>query len=201
MKTKHISVYLSIVLLYIAIITTGHVNLPLNPRNISSAIFMRLPVTILLIIVCTYGGKRFRRAKGWRKFEWIDVLSIGILCSLTISIGYLFFMGNNWNITSNPSICLILSLSMITALSEELYFRSFLLSSLLETGWKNWTALLISTIIFASLHYWQGTGAMLFAILSGGLYACYFLNRCRIITVILAHFIHNSVALILVLWR
>jgi len=102
----------------------------------------------------------------WRRIlkgaaVWFIILGIGTLISLIIE-------PNSFKVTFNPNtfiILLILSLMVfpIQASFEELFFRGYLMQGIGLLTKKPVVPLLITSIIFAIIHYWNGTNTLMSA--------------------------------------
>ncbi len=167
---------------------------------IHTRILILLPVSGLLVWMTLTGNRSSRRNMGWRVPELQDIIAIPVFTLLTLSLGVLFpgIESDDPSEFISNSFVLMMFLSILSAVIEELYFRSWLIVALIESGLNKIFTVGFSVLLFASLHLWQGWLSVLFACIAGALYSSYFYHRRCITTVIMAHVIHNTFSLILV---
>ncbi|QED38641.1 CPBP family intramembrane metalloprotease [Antarcticibacterium arcticum] len=100
-----------------------------------------------------------------------------------------------------PLLILALILVWVTAaFLQELVFRAFLINSLDallgRTDWSPWWAVIFSSFIFGLMHAWQGIGGILSTAVIGFIFgAVFLLNGRRILPLVLAHGILDSISL------
>ncbi len=100
-----------------------------------------------------------------------------------------------------PLLILALILVWITAaFLQELVFRAFLINSLDvllgRNDWSPWWAVSISSVIFGLMHAWQGIGGIISTGIIGFIFgAVFLLNGRRILPLIIAHGILDSISL------
>ncbi len=167
---------------------------------INTRILILLPALGLLVWMTLTGDRSSRRNMGWRVPELQDVIAIPVFTLLTLSLGALFpglESSDPSDFISNSFVLMIL-LSILSAVIEELYFRSWLIATLIESGLNKVYSGVFSVLLFASFHLWQGWWSVLFACIAGALYSFYFYHRRCIATVIMSHVMHNTLSLILV---
>ena len=76
---------------------------------------------------------------------------------------------------------------VFVALSEEAVFRFYLINLLLLRGMSPVRAIVVSTLIFAGIHWSYGAGAMVFAILAGLVLSMIFTSARNLIAPIITH--------------
>jgi membrane protease YdiL (CAAX protease family) len=83
-----------------------------------------------------------------------------------------------------------------SAFSEELIVRGYLIRRFEQLLRSTWLSVLITTVLFAGYHCYQGPGGVLSAAAAGFVYAGAFCLFRRLWPVVLAHTLHNLVAYI-----
>ncbi len=112
-------------------------------------------------------------------------------------ISHLFVLQGNL-----PMLILALVLVWtISAFLEELVFRAFLINGLDlllgRNSWSPWAAVLISSLIFGLMHAWQGIGGIMTTACVGLIFGiAYLLNGRRLLAIILAHGIIDTITLV-----
>jgi membrane protease YdiL (CAAX protease family) len=170
----------------------------LDEKTVSKTIMQSLPALILLVFISLNGSSADRRRRGWTAPKLSDIPLILVLLALTIVLGLLFPAGEGSyivNIQGLRGIFLVFILSLVVALTEELFFRSWLISTLPVLGWPLWLVLTVSTLSFASMHLWQGWTGFVFAMFSGALFSIWFMKRPGLFVLVCAHTIYNTMAL------
>ena len=135
----------------------------------------------------------------------LDILLVFGLLAFTFGVGLALPSSDESQLglspDAPPSIALLVVLAAVTASTEELFFRSWLLTRLPRLGLPGAAAAGFSVFAFAAAHAWQGVPAMVLAALSGAAYTAAYAYRRRIGPIIAAHILHNALALILLLGR
>lgn len=158
----------------------------------------------------TWSNLGFARQKTW----WHPTLiGVGLMCAIFFLSVYVqpYFLelgpqrdlSHLLGIRQNKQV-LILALFLVwitAALIQELIFRAFLINSLDiflgRNKWSTWVAVFISAVIFGLLHAWQGIGGMLFTGIIGLIFGiAYILNDRRILPLILAHGLIDTISLV-----
>ncbi len=88
--------------------------------------------------------------------------------------------------------------------SEEAIFRFYLINLLLLRGVSPARAIIVSTLIFGSIHWSYGAGAMLFAMLAGLILSWIFMSARNLIAPIITHAAFDAIYFaggVTVLWR
>lgn len=166
-------------------------------RQLLYVILYRLPLLTLVLWLSLSGGRSLRQSRGWKQLTGKDCLLMLGLPVLTLSAGLIFRSENaplqamDWN-----TLILFIALSVVTAVSEELLFRSWILSEY-RNRMETVPLILIAALLFAGTHTWQGAGPTLFAFGVGILYSCLFLRQSNIWIFLGAHCIHNTLAIVL----
>lgn len=102
----------------------------------------------------------------------------------------------HWRLT-NPLILPVVFLTCMTAgYGEELYFRSYLLTTLPRLGFPRGGAIAASTLLFAAGHLYEGALGVVGTLIIGLLLALFFLKRRNLHVVALAHGTYNFVTLL-----
>jgi membrane protease YdiL (CAAX protease family) len=76
---------------------------------------------------------------------------------------------------------------VFVGLSEEVVFRFYLINLLLLRGMSRAGAIIVSTLIFAGIHWSYGAGAMVFATLAGLVLSMIFMSARNLIAPIITH--------------
>ncbi len=112
----------------------------------------------------------------------------------------LFWGGNDtFNFTSGLDIVVVLIATVLIApIAEEIIFRGYLLTSFLEKGYKKVTAIVLATLIFASVHIFFGPGFILYIMLWTLIPTYLYLKFKSLYPAILFHGLNNVVAYLIV---
>jgi membrane protease YdiL (CAAX protease family) len=140
----------------------------------------------------------------WKKDIIPAVLSLPalVLIGLTISRAAALFE----EIPSGPRLLppqtaiswgILVFSQLSTAYLEESFFRFYLLSKQKEMGIGPHRAILVSTLLFASCHIYEGPWGILNAVLSGIVLAFIFLRYRSLHGIALAHALYNILVYIL----
>lgn len=169
-------------------------------RSILLVSFARGIGLLLILLPLSLGNSSDARRKlGWIRPKLSDLPRMLLLVASTLLIASLFPLpSSNAELDSNGSLnAALFTLSLILAsISEEIFFRSWMLSTLMASGVPRVLTVLISAIAFASIHLWQGFHGTMVATLVGLVYALFFLYRRNLTVLIVAHAIHNIIALL-----
>jgi membrane protease YdiL (CAAX protease family) len=93
---------------------------------------------------------------------------------------------------------------IFVGLSEEVGFRFYLINLLLLRGMSRAGAIVVSTLIFAGIHWSSGAGAVVFAMLAGLVLSLIFTSTRNLIAPIITHAAYDAVYFaggIAFLWR
>ena len=82
---------------------------------------------------------------------------------------------------------------VFVGLSEEVIFRFYLVNLLLLRGMRPATAIVLSTLIFAGIHWSHGAGTIVFATFAGLILSILFLHSRNLIVPVLAHATYDAV--------
>lgn len=102
----------------------------------------------------------------------------------------------HWKLTNPLIIPLVFVTSMTAGYSEELYFRSYLLTILPDSGIPTGAAVVASTVLFSLGHLYEGALGVVGTLLIGSLLALVFLRRRNIHVIALAHGLYNFITLL-----
>jgi membrane protease YdiL (CAAX protease family) len=81
---------------------------------------------------------------------------------------------------------------VFVGLSEEAVFRFYLINLLLLRGMLPTMTIVLSTLIFAGIHWSYGAGAMVFATLAGLALSIIFVSTRNLIAPIIAHAVYDA---------
>lgn len=81
---------------------------------------------------------------------------------------------------------------------EELFFRGYLLTRLLQVGTSTTAAIVVAALLFSLGHGYQGVGALAFSFAAGVFLGILWVRKGGILNLTIGHAIYNIVALVLV---
>lgn len=171
--------------------------IPEKHSNVTYIIFY-LPLLILLIVRIAHAKPILRSHLGWKKPDKSDLPFIPLLLLLSIGAGFLLPVSSSPPQQNSGQVVLLLLLSVELAVIEELFFRSWMITRLLEEGFPLIPTALSSIILFAILH--QGLNAMIAALFAGTLYTLIFIKRRCIGILIITHILYNLLAMVWNIW-
>ena len=127
----------------------------------------------------------------------IIILGTGIISTIITDFGY----GTStefpvWQFTNKGLIPLIFLTCMVTGYSEELFFRSYLITEFNLQGKEIYTVIGTS-LIFALGHVYQGLPGFLGTFAIGFFLASIFVRKRRLHTIAIAHGLYNFTVLII----
>lgn len=157
-----------------------------------------VPVVLVLLYV-VYRSEEAFAAFGLSRPRWRDV-PIGVaLCLVVYAVEYGLWTQFHWLRSSyvppQPLVggeyVLLVAMMLVNSVAEELGMRGFLIRRLSQLTRSQLIAWLLSSLLFASYHLYQGwvggIGALSFGLAYG---AVYFMTR-RIWPLVIAHTCHN----------
>jgi membrane protease YdiL (CAAX protease family) len=186
------------------------------PADLRPYILQYLFITALQLaiffVILWQKDKSVLQTFGLIRFKPIDIFfSLGL--TLTLFILLLIFnelvallpaawrdyltSGFHWQPSKSISAIYLLVFSLAVGVREEFFFRSYLLTRFKELGLPRLPAILISTILFAVGHIYQGIIGLLFAFSQGILFSYFFMYRKSLPTLALAHGLYNFGTLLL----
>ena len=156
------------------------------------------PLSLLgiLLVITLRGGAESRGRRGWNKPQIADLAAAALLAALTLVSGALIGPRTAAVIRPAELSAGFILLSLLSAGIEELYFRSWLLSEYGGRG-GSWRAAAASSLGFALLHHNQGWYAVIYAAAAGALYAIFFFYRRSTPVLIVGHWLHNILAVVI----
>lgn len=149
-----------------------------------------------LKIGCLFDILGFRKANGWYYLVAIVIAVFFWITDFWLQSFYFLDDGKNDAITLQSdikqfgSISIVLAICFLAPLAEEILFRRILLKGLMDRLSPLW-AILLSSILFAAIHFSLNDMLTLFVVAVG--YAILTLKARSIWPVIVAHVINNSV--------
>jgi len=181
-------------------VVSGQGNTDMTDRSILLTSFARGLGLLLILLPLSLGNSPdVQRKLGWTRPSFSDLPRLLLLVASTLLLSSLFPLpSSNAEFDLSDSVnAALFTLSLILAsINEEVFFRSWMLSTLMASGVPRVLTLLISAAAFASIHLWQGFHGAAVATLVGLVYALFFLYRRSLIVLIGAHAIHNIIALL-----
>ena len=150
---------------------------------------------LILAVVLFLPPKSIRHQLGLCRPTAIGWLLIPVLVAMTVGLGLLVPVRSQLPVPAGWTVYLTAVLAvLITAASEEMLFRSLLLSAY-STDFGAVPVVMVSSILFAAGHLYQGLPAAGFALAAGLLYSLVFLKQRNYWILAAAHGIHNLLAL------
>jgi len=101
-----------------------------------------------------------------------------------------------WRLQRFSQIPLAILFCITTGYSEEIFFRSYLLTRLKQIGSSTYVAVTVSSLLFAMGHLYQGYTGYIVAALQGIYFSIVFLKKKNIHLTALAHSVYNFTVLI-----
>ena len=159
-----------------------------------------------IVFFILYKNKESGKKMGLHKDMWGREMILGIL--LFAATRYAFYMysqiftpayqNTGYQATLRPSVLEIIFLVpslAISAFSEEILMRGYFITRLEGILKNRFAALLVSSLLFASYHTYQGIYATGFIFLFGMLLGVFFQLTRSLVSVTTAHFVYNLYAL------
>ena len=207
------AIFCFLMVFYVFITFIGQFILSALSVNVQSTIYMAISgcfsiVAIILMLITSYLGKRQELRPMLSinkcKFNWY-ILSILLFVGMFFALGFanvIFtdFLNKIFNIppnkmgenfTLNRYIALSISLAVLPAIFEELFFRGILLNSLISGG--KLFAVIVSSLCFAVYHC--SITQLLYQFIFGIAFSLLALNSKSIFPCILTHFLNNFIIL------
>lgn len=167
-------------------------------------IVLSLPQALLILYIILSCGHEAKQTAGIVTFRAADLVKIaaGTAGLIVITIpGALISSGLSDNVFNPVSqaeltpaiILLFIPVCIVTGYREELFFRSYLLTEL--DPFKKQYATVVSSILFAAGHIYQGIGAVAVTAIIGVFLAWLFYRTRNIHIVALSHALYNFLVL------
>jgi membrane protease YdiL (CAAX protease family) len=185
---------------------------------ILSGNFLFAPLSAILVLVWVQLSRTPWREIGYvRPRSWIRTIAVGILFGVTFKFAMKAIVmpllgappvnqAYHW-VTGNPAVLpyMFFLLIVVAGFGEETLFRGWMferLAKLLGSSvWAKSTIVLITTAIFASLHYFdQGIPGVEQAAVTGLVFATIFATTGRIFMLMIAHAAFDLTALAMIYW-
>lgn len=104
----------------------------------------------------------------------------------------------DWQITNLTVIPLVFLTTITIGYSEELFFRSYLLTEFINSDGTNKTAVIVAvSLLFAAGHIYQGAGGFISTFIIGVFFSLIFLKKRRIHSIAVGHGLYNFFVLII----
>ncbi len=137
---------------------------------------------------------------------WIGIFAILAAAGLLVSLlpenrRDVLEVGFRWRFTEPGMIPFAFLTSLITGYREELFFRAYLLTRFAQLGIPFPVSALMSTMMFATGHLYQGWAGFLVAAALGGFLAVVFHTRKSLHVTAIAHALYNFTVLLFLLLR
>ncbi|MBN2737350.1 MAG: CPBP family intramembrane metalloprotease [Spirochaetales bacterium] len=105
--------------------------------------------------------------------------------------------GHSWSLGNIALAPIVLLFCFFIGLKEELFFRAICIGRLKEWGLPAWAAILLSALIFSSLHLYEGLLAGIFAFASALIFGAFYEKWKNVFVLACAHGLFNFSILIL----
>jgi membrane protease YdiL (CAAX protease family) len=129
------------------------------------------------------------------------VFALGFLVSLFPGSEGLLNRGFRWKLPAPALIPAALLFSLVTGYREELFFRAYLLTRFTGLGAGRLPAVLLSSMLFAAGHIYQGPAGFGVALLQGCYFSLLFLRRRNLHRLAWAHGLYNALILMVSLYN
>ena len=127
---------------------------------------------------------------------YLTIIPIIILFIVLPETGQkIFEAGYRWHLQKFSQIPLAILFCITTGYSEEIFFRSYLLTRLKQLGSSPAVAITVSSLLFAMGHLYQGYTGYIVAALQGVYFSIIFLKKKNIHLTALAHSLYNFTVL------
>jgi membrane protease YdiL (CAAX protease family) len=176
-----------------------------------AVIFHNISLVGLILFFLWRNGESVRRI-GWIPVGFAHEIWIGLILFIPFSViiqlvGNLFLsLGLSAPPDSLPSflaaqgpieMALALVLVTVVAIGEETIYRGYLILRLQALMERNWVSLVISSVIFAAGHGYEGSAGMATVAVMGLAFAVVYLWRGNLIAPIVMHFLQDFIGIIL----
>lgn len=171
-----------------------------------------LPQIMLILYIIILKPKMNLKDYSILRFKLRDIpkaiiILIGIyLCFFLVGNISLFFedninnavvYGNKWTFNSPSLLPLIFISCLLTGYCEEIFFRSYLYTSLIKAGTPVYLSIILSSVLFGSGHLYEGYFAFAATSIIGAFLAFAFIKTKSIHAVSIAHGFYNFSVLLL----
>ncbi len=106
-------------------------------------------------------------------------------------VSALTYHGSHFGIDSTSHLIALICMVLTSAFAQELVYRGYLITRLTDLFGKSWVSIVGSTLIFGSLHLYEGWPAAITITLSGFLYALQYRQSGSLIPSTLVHTVWN----------
>ncbi len=174
-------------------------------------LLIAVPQIIMISYVLWIQDKHALAEFGIVKLKFIDlpisvIIYLGIfvllmILSLLISLlpyegRKLFYPGFRWKLSDPKLIPLVFLFSIATGYREEIFFRSYLLTRFAQMGSNPAVNLVLSSLIFAGGHIYQGLAGFTISFTQGLFFGLVFLKTKNIHHIALPHALYNTTILL-----
>ena len=145
---------------------------------------------------------------GFRRFGPTEILwTILLLVTIEVVVVPLSLLGSaisshgiggspvHWQLDSPALLPLVFLTCMAAGYSEELFFRSYLLTELPRLGIGLWPAVTASTLLFGLGHLYEGATGLLGTVAIGLILSVVFIKKRNLHLIAVAHGLYNFVTL------
>jgi len=133
---------------------------------------------------------------------WAAIMALSLMFIMLLSVawpsGFEDFSQTRTRIEDvlpRISIPMILLMSLVTGIYEEVLFRGILLTRLRQLFGSTVAAVLASSLLFGSMHFYEGFAAVIIITIFGFLLAMCVVWRRSLVAAMVAHFLFNAVQL------
>ncbi len=160
------------------------------------ALISRVLIILLLVLCGIKCSRTPPAARGWQRPGWSPMGEALLLVLLTVGAGAAV---SSW-LPDRPLPARtgagLWALTVLSAVSEELFFRSWLLGEYADREVPFLPMLLYSSAAFGVLHLWGGPAAAGFAFFTGLIYGMAFRRWGSLWPLLVSHILHNSFVLL-----
>ncbi len=176
-------------------------------------------ILLLLYLISLKGGDSFKKFgieeiilkdAGYGVLYALGVIGILFLAMIVMNLTAGIIPGGtkgnvlpvvDWQITNPAILPLVFLTTMTIGYSEELFFRSYLLTEFIKEDEDNRLQVVTAvSMLFAAGHIYQGTGGFISSFIIGIYFSLIFLKKRRIHSISVGHGLYNFSVLILSLF-
>ena len=175
--------------------------------SILNIILTKLPLALLtagIYFYCRKINNEKDESDAETRFHLKNIIIPVLLTFFTLSLSYAASLINGGRVLYSIELngirgyILVLILSATVSISEELFFRFWIISFMKKIFYHRTAVIIIvSSLLFSSIHLWEGTQGIVLTFIIGIIYSVLYIKTERIGILISAHFLHNAAALII----
>jgi membrane protease YdiL (CAAX protease family) len=129
---------------------------------------------------------------------YICIIPIGYISMLLVpELDNLAVYGSGWQFENLKLLPLVFISCLVTGYCEELFFRSYLYTSLRNAGTAAVTAVIITSVLFGAGHFYEGYYAFAATAAIGGFLSIMFIKTKSIHAIAIGHGLYNFSVLLI----